>query len=214
VGEHLKAATEKMQQGQKPGAAQSLAQASAELERLLKEMEDAEAMLAALESMERAELSIASGQPWSQCQGAGRCQSCGGWGCSKCKGRGWSHGGKPASGVGTWANEEGWTFQPEEMTPVDNSGVQRPDMAPRGHTDRPDDLNPNLQPDKVRGQFSPGGPMPSTTLKGVHLKGQSNVKFEEAAGAAQEQAQEALNQDKVPRAYQNAVRDYFDDLKK
>ena len=28
------------------------------------------------------------------------------------------------------------------------------------------------------------------------------------------EAQSALNQDKVPRAYQNAVRDYFDDLKK
>lgn len=214
VGDHLKNAAQQMQQGQKPSAAQSLAQASAELERLLKEMEDAEAMLAALEAMERAELSIASGQPWSQCQGAGRCRACGGWGCPQCKGRGWSHGGKPGSGVGTWADEEGWTFLPEEMAPVDNSGVQRPEMDPRGHSDRPDDLNPALQPDKVRGQFSPGGPMPSTTLKGVHLKGQSNVKFEEAATAAQEQAQEALNQDKVPRAYQNAVRDYFDDLKK
>jgi len=40
------------------------------------------------------------------------------------------------------------------------------------------------------------------------------VKFEEAATTAQEEAQNALNQDKVPRAYQNAVRDYFDDLKK
>ena len=37
---------------------------------------------------------------------------------------------------------------------------------------------------------------------------------EEAAAAAQQEAQNALNQDQVPRAYQNAVRDYFDDLKK
>ena len=47
--------------------------------------------------------------------------------------------------------------------------------------------------------------MPSITLKGVSIKGTCNVKFEEPA-AAQE--------DQVPRAYQNAVRDYFDDLKK
>jgi flavin-binding protein dodecin len=56
--------------------------------------------------------------------------------------------------------------------------------------------------------------MPSITLKGVSIKGTSNVKFEEAATAAQTEAQNALNQDQVPRAYQNAVRDYFDDLKK
>ena len=97
---------------------------------------------------------------------------------------------------------------------MDNSGIQRPDLDPRGHTDRPDDLNPNLRPDKVKGQMSPGGSMPSITLKGVSIKGTSNVKFEEAATAAQQDAQSALNQDQVPRAYQNAVRDYFDDLKK
>jgi hypothetical protein len=87
-------------------------------------------------------------------------------------------------------------------------------MDPRGLTDRPTDLSPTLKPDKVRGQFSPGGQMPSITLKGVSTRGQSTVEYEAAAAAAQEEAQNALNQDKVPRAYQNAVRDYFDDLKK
>ena len=96
----------------------------------------------------------------------------------------------------------------------DNSGIQRPDMDSRGHTDRPDDLNPNLIPDKVRGQMSPGGSMPSITLKGVSIKGQSSVQYQEAVAAAQAEAQSALNQDEVPRAYQGAVRDYFDDLKK
>jgi flavin-binding protein dodecin len=56
--------------------------------------------------------------------------------------------------------------------------------------------------------------MPSITLKGVSIKGQSTVKFEEAAATAQSEAQSALNQDQVPRVYQNAVKDYFDDLKK
>ena len=36
---------------------------------------------------------------------------------------------------------------------------------------------------------------------------------EESAAAAQSDAQSALSQEKVPRAYQGAVRDYFDDLK-
>ncbi len=56
--------------------------------------------------------------------------------------------------------------------------------------------------------------MPSITLKGVSIKGQSNVKYEEAVTAAQTEAQSALSQEKVPRAYKGSVRDYFDDLKK
>ena len=88
-------------------------------------------------------------------------------------------------------------------------------MDPRGHTDRGDgELSDALKPTKVKGQFSPGGQMPSITLKGVSIKGTSKVDYEAAATAAQSDAQSALTQDRVPRAYQGAVRDYFDDIKK
>ena len=88
-------------------------------------------------------------------------------------------------------------------------------MEGRGQSDRGEARhNENLMPTKVRGQMSPGGQMPSITLKGVSIKGQSNVKYEEAVTAAQTEAQSALSQEKVPRAYKGAVRDYFDDLKK
>jgi hypothetical protein len=213
VGEHLQDAVARMKQGQKANAAQSLAEAARELEKLQQEMADAEALLAALEALDRAQMALLTGKEWSECKG-GECQACNGAGCSACIGRRWGHGGKPGAGVGTWADEkEGWTFW-NETGPVDNSGVVRPDMDGRGISDRPDDLNANLTPTKVRGQMAPGGPMPSITLKGVSIKGQSTVQFEEAAAAAQSEAQSALNQDQVPRAYQNAVRDYFDDLKK
>jgi hypothetical protein len=75
-------------------------------------------------------------------------------------------------------------------------------------------MSENTAPTKVKGQFTPGAPMPSITLKGVSIRGQSTVQFQQAATAAQTEAQSALNQDQVPRAYQGAVRDYFDDLKK
>jgi hypothetical protein len=55
--------------------------------------------------------------------------------------------------------------------------------------------------------------MPSFTLRGVSIKGSSKVQFQEAVTAAQSDARNALNQDKVPRAYRDSVRDYFDDLK-
>jgi hypothetical protein len=216
VADHLKQAAQQMQKGEKGAAAQSLAQARQELDKLMKQMEDGESLLAAMEAVERAQSAISSGKKWSQSASKSRCKACQGRGCKACRGTGWNHGGSNGpAGVGTWADEEGgWTHLPDELHPVDNSGVQRPDMDGRGVTERPEDRNPNLEPDKVRGQFSKGGPMPSITLKGVHIKGQSNVKFEEAAATAQQDAQSALNQDQVPRAYQNSVRDYFDDLKK
>jgi hypothetical protein len=55
--------------------------------------------------------------------------------------------------------------------------------------------------------------MPSISLKGVSIKGTSQVQFREAATAAQADAASAVNQDQVPRSYQGAVKDYFDDLK-
>lgn len=216
VGDLLKQAAQQSKSGDKASAAQSLAQAKDELQKLMDQMADSDALEGALSALERAQMAIASGMTWSQCQAASQCKSCSGQGCAACKGRGWRHGaGRGASGVGTWADEFGGTyFSDNGGSPVDNSGIQRPDMDSRGITDRPDDLNPNLLPDKVKGQMSPGGSMPSITLKGVSIKGTSSVKFEEAAAAAQQDAQSALNQDQVPRAYQNAVRDYFDDLKK
>ena len=93
--------------------------------------------------------------------------------------------------------------------------MTRPDQASKGITDRGDaELNDALKPDKVKGQFSPGGHMPSITLKGVSIKGESRVALEESTVAAQADAQSALSQKKVPRAYQGAVREYFDDQKK
>ena len=215
VGELLKNASEQMKAGQKGDAAQNLAQAAKELEKLMQQMADAQAMMAALEALDRAQMAIATGKDWEALK-SGNCQACKGQGCSACmgKGEGWSHSGKPGRGVGTWAEEEGWTYFDQQQERVDNSGVERPDMEGRGPSDRPSNLNPNLAPTKVRGQMSPGGPMPSITLKGVSIKGQSTVQYQEAAATAQAEAESALNQDQVPRAYQNAVRDYFDDLKK
>jgi hypothetical protein len=230
VADHLKQAVKQMQQAQKSGegqgrqqaqsaAAQSLASAAQELEKMAQQMADAQQLAQTMEMLERAQQAIATGQGWGQCKGGGTCSYCKGAGCFIClkKGKGWKQGGgNNPSGVGTWADDDtGWTYYNENMgSPVDNSGIVRPDMDPRGMTERDATLNDSLKPTKVKGQMSPGGQMPSVTLKGVAIKGQSRVQFEEAATAAQTEAQSALNQDQVPRAYRGAVRDYFDDLKK
>ena len=207
AAEFLKQSAGQCKNGQKADAAQSLAKAADELKKALDEMQDAQALMASLEALKKAEWAIATKKCW------GQCPSCGDKSGKCCK-AGMCKNGKTGRGVGTWADENNW-FYPEMSERWDNSGFNRPDMDPRGLTDRgAPELADNLAPTKLRGQISPGGQMPSITLKGVSIKGQSSVAFQEAAAAAQSEADSALNQDQVPRAYQGAVRDYFDDLKK
>jgi hypothetical protein len=199
VAEQLKQAASQMKSGDKPAAAQSLANAAKELDKLMQQLGDAQQMMAEMDKLNQASMCVGSGQGWKSGNKSG-----------------FGKGGKPGGGVGTWADEHGgWMYDGQWSDHWDNTGTVRPDQDARGHTDRGEgELSDALQPTKVKGQFSPGGQMPSITLKGVSIKGTSKVSYEEAATAAQSDAQSALSQDKVPRAYQGAVRDYFDDIKK
>ena len=200
VADDLKKAAGQMQAGDKPGAAGSLQAAAKKLGDLMQQMGDAQALMATLDNLNQASMCIGS---------------CQGWGTKTGNKPGYNPNGHgPGGGVGTWGDPNAqWDGQWSDHW--DNSGINRPDQDPMGHTDRGEgELSDALRPDKVKGQFQPGGQMPSITLKGVSIKGQSKVAYEEAATAAQSDAQSALSQEKVPRAYQGAVKDYFDDLKK
>jgi len=203
VSDLLKQAAKQMQQGDKPNASQSLADAAKELKDIMQQMNDAQAMMAALDNLDKASMSIGQCKGWGQCEG---------------KKPGYNPFGKnPGNGVGTWGQEGGeWVENFGDGTPyMDRSALDKRDQAGRDPTERDQkDLSDVLKPDKVKGQFSPGGQMPSITLKGVSIKGTSKVAYEEAAATAQSDVQSALSQEKVPRAYQGAVKDYFDDLKK
>jgi hypothetical protein len=180
------------------------------LAKLSQQMAEAQAMMSAMQALDQAQMCLAAGRSWDQVMSES----------AEFMGKAYEFNPNPGDGppgsrgVGTWANEEGWTYFDGKQERWDNSEVERPDMDVRGVAERDAGLNNNLLPTKVRGQMSPGGPMPSITLKGVSIKGQSTIQFEDAAAAAQAEAEAALNQDQVPRAYQGAVRDYFDDLKK
>jgi len=200
-GKCLSKAADQMRAGDKSGAAQSLADAAKELEDLMQQFGDAQSLAAAMDALKDASMCVGSGQCWSLCRG---------------NKPGFKPGGKPGRGVGTWADDEqGGNLADVPMSDewVDNSLVQRPDQDPRGLTERDAGLSDGLVPTKVKGKFSPGDRMPSISLPGVSIKGTSRVQFEEAATAAQTAADSALSQDKVPRAYQTPVKDYFDDLK-
>jgi hypothetical protein len=198
VGELLAQAAKQMQQGQKPDAAKSLSDAADEIRKLMEQLADCENMKACLANLQTGQMCVGNGLAWSLCKGRG----------------GFKPGGRPGRGVGTWADDSLSLDEIPDTGLWDNSGIERPDLDPRGRTDRGEGaLSDALQPTKVKGQISPGGQMPSITLKGVSIKGQSQVQYQEAVTSAQSDAQSALSQDQVPRAYRGAVRDYFDDLK-
>ncbi len=199
VAQDLKQALQEMKSGQCSAAGQSLQAAAGKLDKLMQQMGDAAQMMAALDNLNEAAAAIGSGQGW-------RAAKSGKYGTRPTK--------RPGSGVGTWA-ADGLADTAEMTGGWDNTGSERPNMKPRGFSDRGEG-GPveGMKPDRVKGSFSPGGPMPSVTLKGVSIRGQSRVALQEAAVAAQSEAESAVTQDRVPRAYQDSVRQYFDDLKK
>jgi hypothetical protein len=210
AAEYLHEAAQQLRGSDKSSAAQSLASAAKELEKIQSQMADAKALQGSLDALNKAELCLATHTCWGQCPNcgdcSGRCLAAG-----HCLKLGKSKGGR---GVGTWTDDDSQLY-PQMSGLWDNSGITRPDQDPRGLTDRGDpQLADNLSPTKLHGQITPGSPMPSITLKGVSIKGQSSVAYQEAATTAQSDAKSALNQDQVPKAYQGAVKDYFDDIKK
>ncbi len=199
AGEELKKASQQMQKGDNAGAAQSLAAASKELDKLMQQLGDAQQLQDTLDALNQASMMIGTGQRWGAGNRNGQPRA--------------GRGGQPGAGVGTWADENA-SWDGTVNNGWDNAGVVRPDEDPRGHTDRGEPELPDVfKPDKVPGKFSPGSPMPSITMRDLSIRGTSDVEYKQVMSAAQADSQSALNQDKVPRAYQRTVRDYFDDSK-
>ena len=120
----LSKAGDQMKAGDKAGAAQSLADAAKELEKLMEQFGDAQSLAAAMDALKDASMCVGSGQCWGLCRG---------------KKPGFKPGGKGGVGVGTWADEDqGGSLSDIPMSDelVDNSLVNRPDQDPRGQSER------------------------------------------------------------------------------
>lgn len=183
--------------GDPAAAAQTLQAAAKELEELAAQATDSQSLQTALAALRKAQLAVGN---------------CTGWGMVLGRSSGSSKG-KPGRGVGTWADDSLQLETPPNTGRWDNSGVERPNTDPRGLTDRGEgQAREDLLPSRVQGQFNPGGPMPSITLRGVSIRGQSKIALQEAMAAAQTEAAAALSDDVIPRPYQGAVKDYFDDF--
>ena len=192
----LSEAKDHAKSGNNSGASKSLAKAKAELKKMMQLMADAQNLMQSLENLERAQIAVGNCQSFSMCPKPGVAPS-----------------DNPGAGVGMWGNDSYQLNLEQTSTRWDNSSFNRPDVAPRSLTERGNKVPDNMVASSVKGQINPKGQMPSITLRGVSITGNSKVQFQEAVSAAQSDARNALNQDKVPRAYRDSVRDYFDDLK-
>ena len=199
VGALLKQAIQATQDQRPAQASESLRAAAEELKRLTGQLGDVQSLMASLEELKNAQQCVGNGMGWGQVKG-GRPKP--------------GTGGMPGAGVGTWADENaGWFYVPETAERWDDSGLTQPETDARGHTDRGEgEVASGMIPTTVRGRFTPGSAMPSLPLKGLSIRGQSRIHYEEAMSAAQDAAQSALSQQKVPRAYQQSVKGYFDEF--
>lgn len=82
-----------------------------------------------------------------------------------------------------------------------------------GKRDRDDNVDVDFKNEKAKVKTAKGGRIVSQQhVKGEHLKGKSEAEFYDAASAAEIEATDALNRERIPRAYRKAVRNYFDRL--
>jgi hypothetical protein len=203
VGENLEQAVSQLAKNDKTGAANSMQAAAEELQKLMDQQAEGQQLADALEQLKQSQCQIATGN----CQGD-KCQS------GVCKGG--TSGvpkGKGNRGFGDWPDESN-TQVPEYSENWDNEGLTRDNKDPKGVADRGDPkITGKTTPTKVQGKMQNAGPMPGITLKGVSIKGQSNVEMEQATGAAKQEAEDALNKEQIPKSYQGQVKEYFDSLK-
>lgn len=197
VANHLQRALDQSNARNSAEAGKSLAEARKELEALKADLQDLKALRSGMAALSQARQGLSGASGGGGGKGSG--------GASRGRGRG---------GFGDWAEDDPWRMPDEIAESWDNSGQSRGDKSSRGRTYRDTALPDSLAPTRPQGQFQPGKTMPSIAVKGLNLRGESRIGYSEAVEAAQSEAQSALSQESIPKAYRNAVRDYFDDLKR
>jgi len=96
------------------------------------------------------------------------------------------------------------------------NGPGNPNGPPQqawGNRDTGGDEPTNTAKTGVANQDTEEGPIvASTYVKGPQIKGTSKRDYQAVVAAAKDRAAEAVSENKVPRQYQSAVKDYFDEM--
>lgn len=188
MAEKMANAGKQLEQGNTEAAQDELSEASdqlSEMEQLEQAMNELEAQMSMLDDA-RDELGKGEGEGEGEGQD-GQCQGC--------DGKGFRKDGAPCphcNGTGQGMGGAGRGSGPRE---------------------RDDNVDVAFRNTKAKLKNMRGGKIVSQQyVKGQHLKGKSEVEFYDAATAAEIDATDALNRDRIPRAYRKGVRNYFDRL--
>lgn len=187
MGEKMGEAGKKLEQGDAESAQAELGEAGeqlSEMEQLEQQLNDLESQMAQLDDA-RSELN--KGENEGQDEGDGQCSSCNGTGFRK------------------------------DGAPCPSCNGSGDGMGGRGRgagkRDRAEGVEVDFKNTKAKVKTTKGGKIVSQQfVKGQHLKGKSEVEFYDATSAAEIDATDALNRDRIPRAYRKGVRNYFDRL--
>lgn len=219
MGENLSKAGQKMSEGEMEAAAEAMEKIGEQLsdmEQLEQTLNDIESQMSELQEA-RDELSEKEGDDEGESQGdqkEGECQSCNGSGhrkdgapCTDCEGTGQCNGksgkqgnggkgrkGGKGKGIGSGANGEQEGVDPNDPDRLD---AEKADTVTK----------------RASGRIDPTGrSIGQQFLKGRQIKGRTEVEILDAATAAELDATDALNRDRVTRNYRNSVKSYFDRL--
>jgi len=224
MGENLSKAGQKMSQGDAEAAAdamEKIGEQLSDMEQLEQTLNDIESQMSELEEA-RDELSENEGDQDGDSAGdqqQGECQACQGSGhrkdgapCPDCGGSGQCEGG--GQGQGKKGNGP----------PGKGRGGGKGRGVGSGTDGTTEGVDPN-DPDRLNaeaaktvtkrasGRIDPTGrSIGQQFLKGKQIKGRTEVEILDAASAAEIDATDALNRDRVTRNYRNSVKTYFDRL--
>lgn len=186
MGKKMGDASKKLEQGDCEAAQSELGEAGeqlSEMEQLEQQLNELEGQLAQLDEA-RSGLNEGKGEGQGE---TGNCKGCGGNGFRK-DGAPCPHCNGTGDGMG---------------------GAGRGS----GKRDRAEGIEVGFKNSKAKVKTTKGGKIISQQfVKGQHLKGKSDVEFFDAASAAEIDATDALNRDRIPRAYRKGVKNYFDRL--
>jgi len=91
-------------------------------------------------------------------------------------------------------------------------GMKGPGVGKGGHWPVGEDAGSKMQSSTVSGAMHPGRMLASYYTEGGTIKNESKVQLQEVVLEGKQRAKEALVDQKVPRAYEKIVRDYFESL--
>lgn len=186
MGDKLGNAAKSMQEGKDKQASSELSDAAeqlSDLEMAAEEMNELQAQTAEMDEM-KDDLSD-------------KCSDCAGKGCKSCNGTGRCNGGGKGDGD-HWGEKEGrgdW-----------GKGAGRA----YGLRERAKDGKVDFVRKKAKTPVGKGSVIGVQYIKGEMLRGEAKAELIEATEAAERDATDALNSDRVPRSYHKAVKTYFD----